>query len=187
MNQKLSDVQAGFRKGRGTKDQIGSNIGKPTFIGSYYNIHVIMMELLSCSLLYCPLSHCILTVILILWLSVVLFTPLIVMILTTNHMNYQGKEEGREGRGGWREERKEGTKKEIKHKSLSSHAWKRLEEEAPNWKSKRWNLQCYNWLHTCFCFWFFFFAFWLHGCSTQHLRSLTRKWTHSRCVASIDS
>ena len=173
MNQKLSDIQAGFRKGRGTKDQIGSNIGKPTFTGSYYNIHAVVMELLSCFLLCCPLFHCILTVTLILWLSVVLFTPLIVMILTTNHMNYQGKEEGREGRGGWREERKEGTKKEIKDKSLLSHSWKRLEEEAPNWKSKRWNLQCYNWHHTCFC--------------AQHLRSLTRKWTHSRCVASTDS
>ena len=65
MNCELIDVQAGFRKGRGTKEQIGSNTGKSTFIGSHYNIHIVIMELLSCLLLYCPLFHCILTVILI--------------------------------------------------------------------------------------------------------------------------
>lgn len=162
---------------RGTKDQIGSNIGKPTFIGSYYNIHVVMLELLSCLLLCCPLFHCILTVILILcclWS----FLPLIVMILTTNHINYQGKEEGREGRGGWREERKEGTKKEIKHKSLLSHAWKRLEEEAPNWKSKRMKSWCYNWTSYLFLFLFLPLAARLqheHPASDQEMNPQSRR------------
>ena len=65
MKHELPEVQTGFGKDRGTKDQSGSNTGKPTLIGSYYNIHIVMMELLSCLLLYCPLFHCILTVILI--------------------------------------------------------------------------------------------------------------------------
>ena len=178
MNQKLSDVQAGFRKGRGTKDQIGSNTGKPTLIGSYYNIHIVMMELLSCLLLYCPLFHCILTVILISWLSVALFTSLIVMILTTNHMNYPGKEEGREGRGGWREERKEGTKKERKtsrYYLIHGKGWRR-KHLTGNPKDE---------ISNAIIDFVLVFCFLPFGCMV--LSSLTRKWTHSHCIASTDS